>query len=94
MNLYEERDEILLKVENTGIHIDENEIKEIFKPFYRIEKSRNRKSGGSGLGLYIVKMILDSHNGKYSISNTEKGVEFKLSLNKYSLEGKELLKSE
>ncbi|MBO0566369.1 sensor histidine kinase [Clostridium botulinum] len=52
--------------------------------FYRIEKSRNRKSGGSGLGLYIVKMILDAHNGKYSISNSEKGVEFKLCLKKYS----------
>ncbi|HCL4436840.1 TPA: HAMP domain-containing histidine kinase [Clostridium botulinum] len=83
-NLHEEKDEIVLKVENTGIYIEENELKEIFKPFYRIEKSRNRKSGGSGLGLYIVKMILDAHNGKYSISNSEKGVEFKLCLKKYS----------
>nr|WP_277991705.1 HAMP domain-containing sensor histidine kinase [Clostridium botulinum] len=83
-SLYEERDEIILKIENTGIYIEENELKEIFKPFYRIEKSRNRKSGGSGLGLYIVKMILDAHNGKYSISNSEKGVEFKLCLKKYS----------
>lgn len=79
-NLHEEKDEIVLKVENTGTYIEENELKEIFKPFYRIEKSRNRKSGGSGLGLYIVKMILDAHNGKYSISNNEKGVEFKLCL--------------
>ncbi len=83
-NLHEEKDEIVLKVENTGTYIEENELKEIFKPFYRIEKSRNRKSGGSGLGLYIVKMILDAHNGKYSISNNEKGVEFKLCLKKYS----------
>ncbi|APF25613.1 HAMP domain protein [Clostridium sporogenes] len=83
-SLYEERDKIILKIENTGIYIEENELKEIFKPFYRIEKSRNRKSGGSGLGLYIVKMILDAHNGKYSISNSEKGVEFKLCLKKYS----------
>lgn len=83
-SLYEERDEIIIKIENTGIYIEENELKEIFKPFYRIEKSRNRKSGGSGLGLYIVKMILDAHNGKYSISNSEKGVEFKLCLKKYS----------
>lgn len=83
-NLHEEKDEIVLKVENTGTYIEENELKEIFKPFYRIEKSRNRKSGGSGLGLYIVKMILDAHNGKYSISNNEKGVEFELCLKKYS----------
>lgn len=81
-SLHEERDEIVLKVENTGIYIEENELKEIFKPFYRIEKSRNRKSGGSGLGLYIVRMILDAHNGEYSISNSERGVEFKLYLKK------------
>ncbi|MCR1934142.1 sensor histidine kinase [Clostridium tepidum] len=85
LNIYEEKDEIILIVENTGIHINEDEIKEIFKPFYRIEKSRNRKSGGSGLGLYIVKMILDLHNAKYSISNTEKGVLFKVLLKKYNI---------
>ncbi|MGO5064914.1 MULTISPECIES: sensor histidine kinase [unclassified Clostridium] len=90
VSLYEERDEIVLKVENTGIHIDENEIKEIFKPFYRIEKSRNRKSGGSGLGLYIVKMILDSHNGKYFILNSEKGVLFKVLLKKYDMQIKKI----
>ncbi|EJO5346638.1 HAMP domain-containing histidine kinase [Clostridium botulinum] len=86
VTLYGEKGEIILRVENTGTHIEEDELEEVFKPFYRIEKSRNRKSGGSGLGLYIVKMILDAHNGKYAISNTERGVEFKISLKNYSLE--------
>ncbi|KEH96788.1 HAMP domain-containing sensor histidine kinase [Clostridium massiliodielmoense] len=82
VSMYEDTEKVLLKVENTGVNIDEEEIKEIFKPFYRIEKSRNRKSGGSGLGLYIVKMILDSHEARYSISNNEVGVEFKIWLSK------------
>lgn len=82
----EDNNKVLVRVENTGSKIDEKELEEIFKPFYRIEKSRNRKSGGSGLGLYIVKMILDAHKAKYSIENTEKGVEFKVLLNKHLYE--------
>ncbi|MEH7271974.1 ATP-binding protein, partial [Bacillus toyonensis] len=48
----------------------------IFKPFYRIEKSRNRNTGGSGLGLYIVKQVFESLFITYSINNTKQGVEF------------------
>ncbi|MEH7449892.1 sensor histidine kinase, partial [Bacillus toyonensis] len=46
---------IQMRVINTGVKIKEEDIQHIFKPFYRIEKSRNRNTGGSGLGLYIVK---------------------------------------
>jgi two-component system, OmpR family, sensor histidine kinase VanS len=67
---------VKLELDNTGVFIPEEEIKEIFKPFYRIEKSRNRSTGGSGLGLYIVQKVLDAHNAFYSISNTDKGVIF------------------
>ena len=56
--------------------IPENEISKLFDAFYRIEQSRNRQTGGSGLGLYIVKTILDEHNALYGIKNTEKGVLF------------------
>lgn len=52
----------------------------IFEPFYRVEKSMNRNTGGSGLGLYIVKNILNLHGIKYSIENTERGVEFQIYL--------------
>ncbi len=44
------------------------------KPFYREESSRNRSTGGSGLGLYLVKMILDRHGAVCTIENTEEGV--------------------
>lgn len=67
-----------LLVENTGVHISESDLKQIFIPFYRVDKSHNRNTGGSGLGLYIVKSILEHHNLKYSIENTELGVRFSI----------------
>lgn len=57
----------VLQVENTGVIIDEKDLEEIFKPFYRVEKSRNRNTGGSGLGLYIVDRILSIHKIKYQM---------------------------
>ena len=47
-------------VENSGIHIAEEDLKQIFTPFYRVDKSRNRNSGGSGLGLYITCLLYTS----------------------------------
>ena len=49
----------ILNVINSGVSISDVDIKQIFEPFYRIENSHNRKTGGSGLGLYIVKNILE-----------------------------------
>lgn len=72
---------IHLNVLNTCTYIDENQLHKIFEPFYRLEKSRNRKTGGSGLGLYIVKSILDMHNINYSIENVQQGVLFKMIIN-------------
>ena len=63
-------------VENSGIHIAEEDLKRIFTPFYRVDKSRNRNSGGSGLGLYITKTILNHHGIQHSMANTEDGVRF------------------
>ena len=63
-------------VENSGIHIAEEDLKQIFTPFYRVDKSRNRNSGGSGLGLYITKTILDHHGIQHGMANTEDGVRF------------------
>ena len=49
-------------------------MKQIFTPFYRVGQVKNRNSGGSGLGLYITKTILDHHGIPYSMVNTEDGV--------------------
>ena len=70
-----QKDEVF-SVENTGVHIAEDDLERIFTPFYRVDKSRNRNSGGSGLGLYITKTILDHHEIVYNMVNTENGVKF------------------
>ena len=71
---------IQMRVINTGVKIKEEDIQHIFKPFYRIEKSRNRNTGGSGLGLYIVKQIFESLFITYSMSNTKQGVQFLITI--------------
>ena len=63
-----------LTVENTGVHIEEEALPRLFEPFYRAEGSRSRATGGSGLGLYLVKMILERHGAACAIENTEDGV--------------------
>lgn len=72
---------IYLEVENTGITIDKKHLNEIFKPFFRVEKSRSRKTGGSGLGLYLVSKILQSHGFKHNIKNKENSVIFTIEFN-------------
>lgn len=69
-----------LVIENTGVSIPEADLPHMFAPFYRTDKSRNTATGGSGLGLYIVKTILDLHGMTYQIKNTEQGVSFSLYL--------------
>ena len=63
-----------LTVENTGAHISEDALPRLFEAFYREECSRNRSTGGSGLGLYLVKMILDRHGAECTMENTADGV--------------------
>ena len=67
---------VYLEIENTGVTIEEKYIEEIFNPFFRIEKSRSRKTGGSGLGLYLVNQILKSHGYYYTLKNKENSVVF------------------
>lgn len=73
-NLRQEINNITFTIENTGAHIPDEDIPKLFEAFYRVEQSRNRTTGGTGLGLYIVKTILDLHNAQIKISNTAGGV--------------------
>lgn len=70
-------------VENTGVHISEDALPHLFEAFYREERSRNRASGGSGLGLYLVKMILDRHGAACTIENTADGVRVAVRFEEY-----------
>lgn len=65
-----------LQVENSGVSVDANSLMQIFEPFYRGDASHNRKTGGSGLGLYIVKTILERHGLSYKMAGTENGMCF------------------
>ncbi|MFJ8104033.1 MULTISPECIES: sensor histidine kinase [unclassified Lysinibacillus] len=79
--------QIEIKVINTGVKIKEEEIQQLFEPFYRIEKSRNRNTGGSGLGLYIVKQIFEALSVTCSISNIENGVQFLVHIPRFDCKG-------
>ncbi|WP_062106896.1 sensor histidine kinase [Bacillus niameyensis] len=69
--------EIIVTVRDTGIGIPETEISHIFDRFYMADKSRNRTKSGSGLGLSVVKKIIDLHDGEISArSQLGEGTEF------------------
>lgn len=76
-------DKSLIEIENTGSKIPEGDKEKIWEKFYRIEKSRNKFSGGSGLGLSIVRDILKLHGSIYGVENTSSGVKFFFTLKKY-----------
>ncbi|WBW96596.1 sensor histidine kinase [Oceanirhabdus sp. W0125-5] len=61
-------------VENSPATIPDEDIDKIWEPFYRVEKSRNKALGGTGLGLHLVKEIVERHGFNYFIMNTSKGV--------------------
>ncbi|MEF3303871.1 sensor histidine kinase [Paenibacillus sp. GYB003] len=65
-----------ISIENEGEPIPDDQIAHIWERFYRVERSRNRKTGGTGLGLPIVKLILELHESRFGVANMEKGVCF------------------
>ena len=71
---HEKDGKILMEIRNTGSHIDEKDLPHLFEAFYRSDSSRNRRNGGSGLGLYLGKIIVERHNGTVSLENEEQDV--------------------
>ncbi len=67
-------------VENTGTHIPDESIPKLFDAFYRVEQSRSRKTGGSGLGLYVTQRILRQHGSECLVRNTAPGVRFSFTI--------------
>lgn len=68
---YKNADSFNISIEDFGIGIPLNEQEKIFEKFYRTDKSRNKNSGGTGLGMSIVKKIIDIHKGSIKIESLE-----------------------
>ncbi|MCR4441408.1 MAG: ATP-binding protein [Peptococcaceae bacterium] len=81
LNCYLSRQNAVISVEDTGIGISKEDLPHIFNRFYRAERSRTKESGGTGLGLTIAKLIIDSHNGRINVwSEINEGTIFRIQL--------------
>jgi len=81
ITLEKNKEHILLKVQDTGIGIPSEEQENIFKRFYRVDKSRSRETGGVGLGLSISEWIVHAHHGRIEVnSELNKGSTFTVQL--------------
>lgn len=67
-------------VYNTGEHIPPESLPQVWESFYKVDPARTREYGGTGLGLYIVKSVVESHGGRYSAENVKDGVLFSFEL--------------
>lgn len=76
ITVQKQQNKYLFSIENSGTHIPEEAMSKLFEAFYRVDTSRSRQTGGSGLGLYIVQKILQQHNSHCDVCNTENGVVF------------------
>ncbi len=71
-----EDNKVRVTVFNTGIQIPEDKLNKLWDRFYKLDKSRNREDGGTGIGLALVKAIIIKHNNKYGVENVENGIKF------------------
>lgn len=67
MRCYKSDIDIVIEISDTGIGIPKEDIPKIFEPFYRVDKHRSRESGGSGLGLALVKKLVEKQNGNIEV---------------------------
>lgn len=71
-----ENSKVRVKVFNTGDNIPEEHMAKIWNRFYKIDESRNRTDGGTGIGLSFVKAVMNNYQNDYGVINKDDGVEF------------------
>ena len=64
-----ENETLVIKIKDHGPGIPKEELPFIFEPFYRVDKSRSKKTGGYGLGLSLCKKIMEAHKGDISVES-------------------------
>ena len=69
VRLFSENDEAVIEVSDTGIGISQEDLPNVFERFWRADESRTRVTGGSGVGLAIVKATVEAHGGKISVTS-------------------------
>ena len=82
VSVKETGDKVRVNVFNTGTPIPEDAIPHIWEKFYKVDKARSREVGGTGIGLSIVKAVMDSLNNDCGVVNYDNGVAFYFELNK------------
>jgi len=82
VKIREQENTVRLSVFNTGEPIPEESLAHLWEKFYKVDKARTRQYGGSGIGLSIVKAIMESLHQEYGVINYDNGVEFWLELEK------------
>ena len=70
LTLKSETDSIVIEVKDNGIGISKKDLPFIFERFYRSDESRDKNTGGAGIGLTIVKAIVEAHTGSINVTST------------------------
>lgn len=76
VEVIKETNKVRISVFNTGKNIEQEDLERIWGRFYKIDSSRNRNDGGTGIGLALVKAIMNNYKNKYGAQNKNDGVEF------------------
>lgn len=82
VKIVRQEETVRLSVFNTGEPIPEESLPHLWEKFYKVDKARTREYGGSGIGLSIVKAVMDSFHQRYGVVNYDNGVEFWIELEK------------
>lgn len=76
IDVSEDESNVYFSVYNTGNQIPEKDLANVWEKFFKVDKAHSRSYGGSGIGLSIVKAIIEAHGGEVKVANKSDGVEF------------------